>query len=212
MSLQHTRTQYTFSTLTKKTLKNLPEEQLQMWLDEAQQAKIRDYNACCIATANPQGMVGARYVLLRHLDGEGLVFYSNRNSEKGRHISQNPQGQMLFFWREFNRQVRTSGEIVELDRDTVDRYFQSRPLGNQKATAASEQSQPIDSRDTLERKFNLLSAQYPGYVPTPEKWAGYRLRPSYWEFWQGRPNRLHDRLCYHWDNASSTWRIQRLQP
>lgn len=212
MSLQNTRSQYTYSQLDDNTLKDKPEVQLATWLEEAKAADIVDYHACCIATATKTGVVGARYVLLRALDHKGLVFYTNRESEKGQHITQNPQGQMLFFWREFNRQVRVSGALVELDRKTVESYFQSRPIGNQQATAASAQSQPIADRKALETAFKNTEKKYPTYVPTPATWTGFRLIPHYWEFWQGRPNRLHDRLCYLWNKKDEQWQVQRLQP
>ena len=116
MSLNNSRTQYTFSQLDEKDLAKVPEKQLQIWLDEAEKQHIRDYNACCIATTDNAGNATARYVLLRQLDAQGLVFYSNKHSQKGQQIAENPKGQMLFFWREFNRQVRISGTLVELDR------------------------------------------------------------------------------------------------
>jgi pyridoxamine-phosphate oxidase len=212
MSIENTRTQYTFSTLDESDLSPAPHKQLEDWLKQAEKENIRDYNTCCIATASKSGEVSVRNVLLRQLTAEGLVFYTNRNSEKAQQIFENPQGEILFFWRELNRQVRARGKIVEVDRNLVNTYFQSRPIENQQATAASEQSQPIESRALLEQQFEKFARQYCEHVPTPNKWTGFQLQPTYWEFWQGRANRLHDRLCYLWCENNLSWEIQRLQP
>lgn len=188
-------------------------EQLLRWLDDAEQAGILEINAMVLATADPSGRPHARTVLLKGLDECGLVFYTNYRSRKGRELEANPQASVVFPWVELQRQVLVSGTVRKLDPEASDRYFASRPHGSQIGALASAQSEVIASRAVLEEAYAELSARYPEgtQVPRPEHWGGFRLEPDEVEFWQGRPNRLHDRLRYRLDPERG-WVIERLAP
>ena len=211
MSIEELRSDYNYATLSRADLCANPLSQLQVWLDEAQKQGIVDHHAFALATANTDAMPSVRTLLLRGISDRGVRFYSNAGSQKGQELASNPKAEMLFFWREMNRQIRIRGVVVCLPRQQAERYFHSRPLGSQQATYASEQSQPIDSRRQLDKQLQQVQQQYPEVVPTPEDWTGYELQPHYWEFWQGRQKRFHDRLCYQ-QQADGSWRIVRLQP
>jgi len=177
-----------------------PLDQLRDWLRDAEKAELSggpatgDFNAMCLSTVNPSGQPSARFVLLRSLDSAGLSFFSNYLSRKGREIEVNPHAAVTFWWAELQRQVRVEGIIERLPAVESDDYFHSRPRDSQLASAASPQSQTVESRDQLEKLVNDLSVAHPTEVPRPEHWGGYRLVPHYFEFWQGRPARLHDRI------------------
>jgi pyridoxamine 5'-phosphate oxidase len=164
-----------------------------------------------LATATPDGRPSARMVLLRGFDERGFCFYTNYESRKGGELAANPNAALVFWWGELERQVRIEGRVERTSRSESEAYFRSRPPGSQLSAAASPQSQVIDGRAVLEERVaRLATGQKDGEVPLPGFWGGYRLVPEVVEFWQGRPNRLHDRLRYR--RAGDRWRIERLAP
>jgi pyridoxamine 5'-phosphate oxidase len=150
-------------------------------------------------------------VLLKSFDAHGFVFYTNYRSRKGRELARNPRATLLFWWGELGRQVRIEGRVVRLMARESDAYFATRPRGSQLAAWASPQSAVVAGRDTLERRFEALARRHPGAVPRPPHWGGYRLVPEAFEFWQGREDRLHDRILYR-RARGGRWRIERLAP
>jgi pyridoxamine 5'-phosphate oxidase len=188
-------------------------EQLQRWLAEVQAAGILEPNAMILATASADGRPNARTVLLKGADAEGLVFFTNYDSVKGAELAANPIASVVFPWVDLQRQVRATGPVRRLDDAASDRYFASRPYGSQIGAAASPQSAVIASRAVLEEAAGALAERYPegSVVPRPAHWGGYVLAPDEVEFWQGRPDRLHDRLTYRRTDAGP-WIVQRLAP
>jgi pyridoxamine 5'-phosphate oxidase len=164
-----------------------------------------------LATATPDGQPAARMVLLRGLDARGFVFFTNYDSRKGQELAANPRAALVFWWDALKRQVRIEGRIEVVTAAESDAYFKARPRGHRLAALASPQSQVIPDRASLEQRMRQLETQYPGEdVPRPANWGGYRVVPAVIEFWQGRPNRVHDRLRY--ERLGDDWRIQRLAP
>lgn len=187
--------------------------QLQTWIQDAFDAKIPELNAMTLSTVSLSEGVCSRIVLLRALTLEGLVFYTNYQSQKGQEIANNANVAANFFWQPLSRQVRVHGKAVELSSAQSDLYFQARPRENQIAAWASPQSQPMAHRDELEKEFKKIEEKFAGVVvlPRPVFWGGYCIRPEYIEFWQGNQHRLHDRICYRL-LASSQWERARLAP
>jgi pyridoxamine 5'-phosphate oxidase len=185
-------------------------EQLRVWLGEA--AELLEPNAMVLGTAGADGRPSARTVLLKGLDERGLVFYTNLDSRKGRDLRANPYASLLFPWVELQRQVALAGRVEEVGPGESDAYFATRPYGSQIGALASPQSEVIAGRDVLERARDELLARHPegGPVPRPPHWGGLRLVPDEVEFWQGRPDRLHDRLRYRRDGER--WVVERLAP
>ena len=207
------RLSYQKGELRRDRLHHDPHEQFQGWLAEALATDMPEPYAVTLATADDSGRPSARTVLLRGADGRGLVVYSNYQSHKGRDLSLNPQAELLFYWPQLERQVRVYGRVERLDEDESTDYFHKRPRDSQLAAHASDpQSAPIASRAELEAKFAALEERFPEGqpVPRPDFWGGYRLTPSAWEFWQGRPNRMHDRFEYLL--SGDGWAITRLMP
>ena len=164
-----------------------------------------------LATATPDGRPSARMVLLRGFDERGFCFYTNYESRKGSELAANPQAALVFWWGELERQVRIEGRVAPTSRSDSEAYFHSRPPGSQLSAAASPQSRVIDGRATLERRVTeLATGHQDGELPLPDFWGGFRLAHEVVEFWQGRPNRLHDRLRYR--RAGGTWKVERLAP
>jgi pyridoxamine 5'-phosphate oxidase len=188
-----------------------PFDQFQRWLEEAMAAGLREANAMALATAGPRGDPSARMVLLKGFDREGLVFYTNYGSRKAEELEANPRAALLFFWNEFERQVRIQGGVTRVSDAENDAYFQARPRGHQLGAWVSQQSRPASSREALEQRIREAEERFAGReVPRPEFWGGYRVAPEEFEFWQGRSNRLHDRLRYR--RAKDGWVRERLQP
>jgi len=210
-TLADTRREYDCTSLKRSQLDTNPFKQMLAWLDQAKQAELKDATAMTLATAGNDGMPDARIVLLKQFDEDGFCWYTSYNSPKGQQLAENGQACLLFYWREFDRQVRIQGTIEKLSTLEANEYFHSRPLESQFSAAASEQSQTIDSRATLETKVTKLQNINAVSVERPEDWGGYRLIPATIEFWQGRENRLHDRFRYTL-NSTSDWLITRLQP
>ena len=189
-----------------------PFRQFDAWFTDAQAANIPDPNAMTVATATPDGHPSARIVLLRGYDERGFVFYTNYQSRKGQELAENPAAALVFFWPALERQIRITGVVAAVSRDETDRYFRSRPRGSRLGAWASPQSAVIAGRAEVEDQLHGLQQQYPGDdIPTPPHWGGYRVAPDTFEFWQGRPSRLHDRLRYA-RQPDGSWRIDRLAP
>jgi pyridoxamine 5'-phosphate oxidase len=189
-----------------------PFEQFALWLGEALAQGGSEANAMTVATATPDGIPSARTVLLKGFDERGFVFYTNYESQKGRELAANPHAALLFHWHLLQRQIRINGIVERTSIEESDAYFHSRALGSQLGAAASHQSSVIPNREFLEARLRELEAEYgEGEVPLPPYWGGFRVTPPSFEFWQGRPSRLHDRLRYSL-LAGGAWQIERLSP
>ncbi len=210
--LENLREEYSAATLSESSTKADPIKQFDIWFNEAQEIKVPERNAMTLATATHDGRPSARIVLLKGFFEEGFSFYTNYLSRKGKEITKNPVGALIFFWPSMERQVRIEGTIEKLSKEQSEKYFYLRPKNSQIGAVVSPQSQEIDSREVLENKWNELAAQYVDKdVPKPSFWGGYILKPRMIEFWQGRPSRLHDRILYKKiDNKN--WKKVRLAP
>jgi pyridoxamine 5'-phosphate oxidase len=210
MNLHDHRTTYNKSELSESIIQQDPFDQFMLWFKDVQQSSIREANAMTLATATAQGKPSARIVLLKEVNENGFVFYTNYSSRKGHDIAENPQAQILFFWDDLERQIRIEGRIEKVPTEVSDTYFYSRPTESQYGAMVSDQSVVIPSREFLEEKRKALKGTTP---KRPENWGGYILIPNYFEFWQGRPSRLHDRICYRLESdQSAEWKIERLAP
>jgi len=212
MKLASIRKEYSLQSLEINQVAKDPFLQFSQWLKEAVEAEVLEVNAMCLSTVSKDGFPNSRVVLLKELD-EGFVFFTNYESAKGKELESNPKASLTFFWAEIERQVRIVGTVSKVSTEESDAYFLSRPYGSQLGAWASPQSQEIVSRDVietnqkdLERKFTELA------IIRPPHWGGYRLVPHRVEFWQGRPSRLHDRICYEKVLGSSSWKVVRLAP
>ena len=211
MSIADLRKEYTLAGLTEQDLDRDPIEQFKKWLQQAIEV-LPEPNAFVLATADKTGRPSARVVLLKGVDERGFTFFTNYESRKGRELAENPQAAMVFYWAPLERQVCTTGDISRLSHEESEAYFKSRPRGNRLGAWASKQSQPVPSRAELENRMRELETRYPGdEIPLPAFWGGYLLAPTRIEFWQGRPNRLHDRFCFSRE-AAKPWRLERLSP
>ena len=205
------REEYTKAGLDESDLSPNPIEQFRRWFEEALNAGLHEPNAMTLATATPDGKPSARVVLLKGYDERGFVFYTNFEGRKGRELDENPRCALLFYWGELERQVRIEGRASRVPDGEADAYFASRPRGSQLGAWASAQSREVEGREVLEDRLRKLEAEYEGReVPRPPFWGGYRVEPDVFEFWQGRENRLHDRLAY--GREGGMWRVSRLQP
>jgi len=181
------------------------------WFEAAQAALAVGAETMVLATSTPDGRPSARAVLLRGLDERGLVVYTNTRSRKGSELGVNPRGALVFVWPPLERQVRVEGPVVRVSDDEADAYFATRPRGHRLGAWASDQSQPVGSREELEARVTEITDRHRGEdVPRPPWWGGYRLVPTEWEFWAGRENRVHDRVLYR--RAGKGWERQRLSP
>src|ERR1700675_3559050 len=201
------------SALSKSNIDANQIRQFQTWLDEVRASGVSEQDAISmtLGTADKNGQPSARIVLLKSFDDRGFVFFTNYYSRKGKELSENPRACLLFYWPELWRQVRIEGDIEKVSTAESEEYFQSRPLGSRLGAWASDQSEVINTRETLESRFAELQKRFGEDVPRPEHWGGYRLKPNSIEFWQGRDNRLHDRLRYRLE-ADGRWSIERLGP
>ena len=204
------RQEYKKHQLSEDNILTDPLEQFRMWFHE--DAGIMEPNAFTLATVSKDGTPSARVLLLKGVDENGFVFYSNYNSEKGRDLAEKPVGSMVFLWLELERQVRISGPVTKVTREESEIYFHSRPRESQIGAWVSSQSQIITSREELEKNLIVQQEKFKDseVIPLPEYWGGYRLQPLQIEFWQGRPNRLHDRLLF--SAIENIWKIERLAP
>ena len=201
------------SALTKDHIDANPIRQFRIWLDEVRAGGVpeQDVISMTLGTASKDGQPSARIVLLKSFDDRGFVFYTNYHSRKGKELSDNPRACLLFYWSQLWRQVRVEGDIEKVSTAESEAYFQSRPLGSRLGAWASNQSEVVETREVLEARFADLEKRFGEDVPRPEHWGGYRLKPNSIEFWQGRDNRLHDRLLYRLEEDDS-WSIERLGP
>ena len=205
------RREYTLKILTPESVNPDPIVQFELWLDEAITAKVSEPTAMTLATAGNDGKPSARIVLLKDVNESGLSFFTSYESPKGRQLSENPRAAIVFFWPELERQVRFEGITSKLPGTESDRYFMTRPRGSGLGAWASRQSSVIASRGELEKEAEKFGKLYKNKaVPRPPFWGGYRLSPETAEFWQGRPDRLHDRVKY--DLTGSSWKLTRLSP
>lgn len=212
MSLADLRKEYMLQGLSETDLDPDPIRQFRLWFDQAAASVTIEPNAMTLATAAPDGQPSARMVLLKGFDEAGFLFYTNYESRKGHELAANPRAALVFYWGELERQVRIEGHVERVAPAQSDAYFHSRPRGSQLGAAASQQSHVIPGREVLDRRVAELEAQYSDQeLPRPDYWGGFRVIPDAIEFWQGRPNRLHDRLRYRRGDAAS-WMIERLSP
>jgi pyridoxamine 5'-phosphate oxidase len=210
--LSSLRKEYSSSQLDEKTVASDPLLEFEKWLNAAIEAELPEPNAMNLATATADGRPSSRIVLLKEVNPEGFVFYTNYQSQKGLEMEKNPFGALTFFWVELERQVRIEGSIERVSAEVSDTYFKSRPRGSQIGAWSSPQSQRIASRKILEERSVEIAKRFDGKdIPRPAQWGGYTLIPNRIEFWQGRENRLHDRILYKAD-LSGNWVIQRVAP
>jgi len=212
MSLSDLRREYTRAGVKESDLDPNPFKQFDRWFQQALAAGLPEPNAMTLATATLDGKPSARIVLLKGFDERGFVFFTNYESQKGRELATNPQAALVCYWIELERQVRVSGRVSQVSSEESETYFRSRPLGSQLGAWASQQSEVVGGRKILEDRLEQLTQEYHTKpVPLPPNWGGYRVAPETIEFWQGRANRLHDRLRYT-VQSSSQWLIERLSP
>lgn len=210
MNLHDIRQDYAKQELSLNDCAALPMTQFQAWLQQAMDAQVNEPTAMNVATVDESGKPSARIVLLKEVDNEGFVFFTNYQSHKGRAIAHCQFVALTFFWPELERQVRVVGVIEKLDDEKSDEYFASRPYTSRIGAWASHQSEPLGSKEALMARAAIIAAKHPLNVPRPPHWGGYMVRPEEMEFWQGRPSRLHDRICYR--QHKGQWTKERLSP
>lgn len=210
-SIADIRKDYSAKTLTRNEVDKNPINQFNTWFEEAVNGEVDEVNAMTLSTASKEGKPTARIVLLKGVEDDGFVFFTNYNSQKGQQLAENPFASLTFFWKELERQVRIEGAVKKISKENSDLYFKSRPYKSRVGAWVSDQSEPLASRFDLIQKFTLKAAHFVGQeVPKPDFWGGYFLKPDRIEFWQGRPSRLHDRINYKLEGKS--WKIDRLSP
>ncbi len=212
MDIADLRRDYSSRGLDREQLAADPMDQFARWFDEACAAEVLEANAMSVATVSADGRPSLRTVLLKYFDADGLVFFTNLESRKAREIAVNPRVSLLFLWRELERQARIEGTAERVSAREAATYFMRRPRGSQLGAWVSRQSTIISSRQLLEAKLEEMKRRFKdGEVPLPSFWGGYRVRPDCLEYWQGRPNRLHDRFEYR-KTESGSWTVERLAP
>lgn len=209
--IQKLREDYSLSTLDENDVHVDPIQQFKIWLDESLKAMLPEPNAMTLSTVDSDQKPHSRIVLLKGIEKNGFIFYTNYKSDKGRDIESNPNVSICFLWKELERQVRIEGVAKKISSEASEEYFVSRPVRSQIGALASEQSSVIENRTILEEKFEALTKLYStGHVPIPDHWGGYVVEPTSIEFWQGRRSRLHDRIKY--EKEKKNWIIKRLAP
>ncbi|MCS7085510.1 MAG: pyridoxamine 5'-phosphate oxidase [Bacteroidia bacterium] len=196
MNLAQIRKEYRSRTLDETTAPADPVKLFLLWMKEAVESEAEEPTAVHLATVDARGRPSGRMVLLKGVENGGFVFYTNYESRKARELAQNPYAALTFFWPELERQVRIEGKVRRTSREESVKYFESRPRESRLAAHASPQSKPIADRAWLEKAYNQAEQRFPDHVPCPENWGGFVLIPERFEFWQGRENRMHDRLEY----------------
>ena len=210
MDLHNIRADYSKQELSEQECDASPLVQFERWLNEAVRAEVNEPTAMNVATVGEDGRPSSRMVLLKEVNAQGFVFFSNYLSRKGRALSAHPFAALTFFWPELERQVRVEGRVVLLDEAASDEYFKSRPYTSRIGSWASEQSSVIAGKSVLVARAAAVGLKHPISVPRPPHWGGYVVLPERLEFWQGRPSRLHDRIQYRLENES--WLKERLAP
>ena len=234
MNLSDFREDYQHGSLDRAQLQENPFAQFESWFQQAcgdkSQSRWRkigvalhklwsaicnhrpaDINAMTLSTVDKEGKPSSRTVLLKTVDERGFIFFTNYDSRKGRELAENPNAALTFFWSELERQVCVAGSVTKLPAAESEKYFKSRPRGSQIGAWASSQSETVPDRTFLENKWREFEQKFPGEIPLPPNWGGFILMPERIEFWQGRPSRLHDRMCYT-RQADGSWKIERLSP
>lgn len=222
MSMDFTdqRLSYEKGQLDQQSVPTSPFDLLKRWVSDAIEQQVQEPYAMSLATCGADNKPSVRIVLMREMTEAGIVFYTNYESAKGQDIAENPNAEVLFFWHELERQIRISGSIAKIDATKSANYFQKRPHDSQVGAWVSQpQSGEVASREIMEQSFDKLQSNYPESVPvpTPEFWGGYEITMDKIEFWQGRPNRMHDRIVYHKDSSNpdtgtASWHTKRLLP
>lgn len=211
-SIADLRKDYSLQDLTEKDVDDNPFKQFQTWFSQAVEAQLVEPNAMTLATCTPDGQPSARMVLLKDVDEQGFVLFTNYNSHKGQELAINPQAALVFWWAELERQVRVVGTVEKISSAQSDSYFEVRPPKSRLGAWASNQSEVIPNREVLEQQLREFEQKYANQeVPRPPHWGGYRVIPTRVEFWQGRSSRLHDRLLYT-RLEDGSWKIERLSP
>jgi pyridoxamine 5'-phosphate oxidase len=206
------RTEYVTKGIDIKAVADNPIDQFEKWITDAVKNKINLPNALHLATVGSDGRPSGRIMLLRGFDERGFVFFTNYDSRKGNELKNNKYASITFFWNKLFRQVRIEGKVYKVPESESDKYFQSRPRESQISAIASEQSKILDNRASLEKRAGELEQSLKGQnITRPVNWGGYYLSPEYFEFWQGRKHRLHDRICYRLE-INNFWNVQRLYP
>ncbi len=212
-SLQKMRVDYRLGALDEGSADADPIAQFRLWFAESQAAKLPEANAMTLSTATPAGRPSGRVVLLKAMDARGFTFFTNYDSRKGQELDANPWAALTFFWQPLERQVRIEGSIERVTRAESEAYFRVRPVEAQIGAWVSQQSHVLSSRAELEKRQAEMAARFAGQpVPLPDFWGGVRVVPNAMEFWQGRQNRLHDRLLYTRSAVGAGWTRQRLAP
>lgn len=210
-SINNLRREYKLNKLSEETVHKNPIKQFEIWFDDVIKVDLYQQNAMILSTASKKNLPTARIVLLKGYGNLGFKFFTNYTSSKGKDLKQNINASLLFYWAELERQVRIEGKIKKLSRSESQKYFDSRPYESRIAAWASNQSRIIPDRDYLETRYKMFEEKFSGKkIPLPPNWGGYILVPTYFEFWQGRENRLHDRICFK--KQKGKWKIFRLAP
>jgi pyridoxamine-phosphate oxidase len=204
------RRDYSLEELSESSVAADPFVQFGNWFEEYLNSAPLEPNAFVLSTADAEGKPSSRVVLLKGFDPRGFVFFTNYESKKGRDLDTNPNAALNFFWPELERQVRIAGIAERTSAEESEAYFESRPPASQIGAWASKQSGVLPDRGELEERVNEIRTRFDGDIPCPPFWGGYRIVPTSFEFWQGRPSRLHDRICY--EKVGDVWRIFRLYP
>lgn len=210
MNLSDLRTDYKMASLDESDVAPTPFKQFDKWFGDVIKAELPEPNAMTLATCDAMGRPSARIVLIKGVDDRGMIFFTNYQSHKGQDLAANNRAALLFFWPELERQIRIEGRVETVSAADSDAYYQSRPVLSRIGAWASPQSQVLPSRNDLEARFAAFAAEHGENPPRPAHWGGYRVVPNFFEFWQGRRNRLHDRICYRL--TDSIWKLERLAP
>ncbi len=209
--LNEIRRDFMKQSLNENDVEKSPYDQFAKWFEEAVNSQILDPYAMTVSTVNEQCRPSSRVVYLRDISENGMIFYTNYLSRKGHDIEQHPFVSVNFYWAELERQIRIEGSVEKVSEDKSDEYFAKRPRESQIGAWASEQSSEIPRRENLEERVAYFTRKFQNQpVPRPPHWGGYLIKPHYFEYWQGRPNRLHDRIVYEW--IDNEWKIKRLAP
>ena len=205
------RREYSLHSLNESDVAANPIEQFNEWWKNAIESEILEVNAMTLATSDKDGKPSARIVLLKGFDEHGFVFFTNYQSNKAKALEENPKAALIFFWKEIERQIRIEGIVEKVSEEESDAYFFSRPEGSRIGAWASPQSKVISNRKILEDNVQKYTAEFKNSIPRPPHWGGYRVMPDLIEFWQGRSNRLHDRIQYT-KTGKGSWKVERLAP